>query len=114
MDNKQQNNQNYKSQREERKNLSQKEKLVLKITSGVIAAIAAINAIYYVVMMFFLEKTNYYMHHFLPVCMTAAPKSPQCGCLSSCYLLSYLFCFYCILINTVQSNRMEFYTGNLR
>lgn len=65
MDNKQQNNQNYKSQREERKNLSQKEKLVLKITSGVIAAIAAINAIYYVVMMFFLEKTNYYMHHFL-------------------------------------------------
>lgn len=65
MDNKQVNKQNPQNQKEERKNLTKKERLVLKVSAGVIAAIAAINAIYYVIMMFFLEKNNFYMHHFL-------------------------------------------------
>lgn len=60
------NKQNIKQhQKEERKNLTQKERLVLKIAAGIIAGIAAINAIYYVTMAIFLEKSNYYMQHFL-------------------------------------------------
>lgn len=50
---------------EKRKNLNEKEKLLLKITMGIFISIAAIHIILWLILCYFIGISNYYLNHFL-------------------------------------------------
>lgn len=50
---------------EKRKNLTDKEKLTLKIGMSIIIGIAAVHIALWLILSFFMGKSYYYMNHFL-------------------------------------------------